>query len=318
MGVLRNKDSKACVLLNAQHLVGRNELVAHTWIKGQDISKQHATIYWNNGKWYLRDHSRNGTMVNGRHRLRDTVPLKAEDTLQFGRDKSTVWEMINDAPPSSYIKTRNKPVKVATVAARPGIPHLESTGISIFYEGERWHLEKENETIPLTHGTTFQSKGENWEFVFNEVPDETVDYGDILASTFFQFQISLDEENIGVNLVGKDWQIDLGERVHNYMLLALARKRLVDVKDGLKSTDQGWIDLEDLSYEMSKEFRRDIDPYHINLQIHRIRKQLLKSEPYGYLFSNVIERKKGTLRFAHRFLQIMKAGQSFGELLPNR
>ena len=68
---------------------------------------------------------------------------------------------------------------------------------------------------------------------------------------------------------------------------------------------------------MSKEFQREIDEYQVNTQVYRIRKLLLSLRPYGNLFTGVIERRTGELRFAHPFFRIEKEGRPLGEILPS-
>ena len=317
MGVIKKCHSEEYALLNAEHLIGRNSLIVHTVISQKDVSKSHGTIFWGNGIWNLRDHSRNGTLINGQHRHQETLSLKKGTVMQFGSDPETKWELIDSSPPTSYLRSTTHQNRILSLMMRDGIPFPDDDDISFYFTGDhRWRAEQAGKVIDLQDGTTLNWKDEAWVFVENDIMDDTEDYGVIVSSSYFRIELSADEERITVKVMGKDWALDLGERVHHYLLLALVRKRLLDRGQGYASADQGWLLMETLMKDMSKEFLKEVDEYQVNLQIHRLRKQLVKLQPYGYLFSSIIERRRGELRFAHKYFQIVKEGEVLAAALP--
>lgn len=324
MGVIRNHNSGECVLLYAQHVVGRNPLISNTYHSEEDISKSHATIFWENGGWKLHDHSRNGTMVNRQHLARIVTSLKEGDVVQFGNDEGTRWILYDEAAPTSYFISAEDSEKILSLASRKGVPSLDHPQVSYFYSiGRHLTLEREDVVLPLRSGTRvcFNDEGygsHEWIFVENHILDDTVDYGRLVQSTCFDIYLSADEERISIQIKGGDWGLDLGTRSHHYLLLSLARKRIEDCEAEFAISDQGWIDMEDLSKDFSLEFQKDVDEYTINMHIHRLRKQLMKSKPYGYLFSDVIERKKGMVRFAHPGFRIIKEDHCLAEYFPKQ
>ncbi|MCB9230758.1 MAG: FHA domain-containing protein [Bacteroidia bacterium] len=317
MGVIRNCETEEFVLLNVQHEVGRNLSIVNTCIAENDISKSHATLFWKNGGWNLQDHSRNGTLVNHNFIHHATIALKKGQIIQFGASPASKYQLVDESPPTSYLKASSGNKKVCALASREGIPFPDLPGVSFYFTpAHSWRAEVQGTPVDLRHGTALETTNERWIFHENSVLDETVDNGAMVASAWFRFMLSPDEERVMVQIVGKGLELDLGERNHHYLMLALARQRLCDLDSGLTNGDLGWMDISDLAHDLSREFLRDVDEYQINLQIHRIRKQMIELQPFGYLFSNIIERRKGELRFNHKYFQIVKEEVSQGEFLP--
>lgn len=302
------------MLLNAWHLFGRLKGTTHTWIASEDISRVHASIAWQDGQWSLCDQSRNGTIVEGNYIQHDRTKLVVGDQIKFGKRSITHWEMVSDSPPASYLESLQDKSKVIALTANPGIPNPEDDGVSFYYADCKWTMERQSIREDLQHGQVLQLQNENWRFVENEALDVTQNYVALSHSAVFKFSLSADEERIGVKIELNQLELDLGERVYHYLLLALARKRLVDVQHNYASGDQGWVATHDLIRDLSREMRREVDGYYLNVQIFRLRKQLCETEPMGYVFSNVIERRRGEIRFAAPQFKIFKEGQCIHEM----
>ena len=315
MAIIKNKSTGEIVYLNTQHTFGRNRNVANTYIAEKDISQSHALVSWRGSNWYLQDHSRNGTIVNGEYINNTAVKLSKGHKIQFGEHESTQWDIINVDPPSSYLRSVKDPNKVIELTSGHAFPNEEKPEILIYPEDAIWKLEKKGTIIDLIQNSRYIIDDEEYIFIENQVLEDTMDNGYVVNNAYFQFILSSDEEHINIKIITQNLELDLGERVHNYILLALARKRLEDVQMGAVIGDQGWMSIEDLLEDMSKEFGKELDPYYLNLKIYRIRKLLLETKPYGYLFSNIIERRYGEIRFAHQFFQILKEDQCIGEVL---
>lgn len=314
MAVLNHIQNGDLVLLKSQHVFGRDKSVSHTFFAENDVSRSHATIFWKDGHWHLRDHSRNGTQVKDKYVHRNTVKLSRGDTMQFGRNKMSRWELIDDAAPASYLQSVIDEDKILALTSCQGFPNPEDQKMSFFYgQDHRWKLETDGELIDLSHGTILRYGDDDWKFVENEVLDETVNHASLAENAFFQFNLSADEERISIKIVLNELELDLGERVYHYLLLALARQRLDHDEMDYVFADQGWMSIDDLTHDMSKEFRKEIDAYYLNLQIYRLRKQLLEMEPLGYMFSDIIERRKGEIRFAYQNFKIIKEDVCIGQ-----
>jgi hypothetical protein len=131
-----------------------------------------------------------------------------------------------------------------------------------------------------------------------------------LSDIIFMFQVSSDEEHTNVKLINAEHIIELGERVHHYLLITLARKRLKDAEDGFDLTSQGWIELSLLSKMIG------LDQSHLNIQIFRARNQLVQalsdnSKPFA-----MIERRRGDVRLGSFRFKIFRGSIIEGELNP--
>ncbi len=315
MAQIENIETKEIVILNSHHLFGRNVYACNTFINNQDVSRSHATIYWSNGHWFIQDHSRNGTLVNKEFIRKSVVKLDINTQLQFGSVHSTIWKILDIKPPSSYLKSltsRNRMLELETCHALPNDKKPEI----FFYKSENksWMAETREKTFDLTKGSRFVFNNEEWEFIENQAFQETLDYGHTIQNAYFKFCVSCDEEDIRIILITNVETYNLGRRSYSYLLLTLARKRLMDLKEGLAPENQGWISVEELEKDVSKELGHEIDAYYLNLQIYRLRKQLMELEPFGHLLVNVIERRLGELRFAFPQFEIVKDNAFIGEV----
>lgn len=317
MGVIKKRSTGEFVLLNCEHVFGRNGSRVNTVIQGFDVSRSHATIRWRRRQWVLQDHSMNGTLVNNIYGNQKAIPLKQGDMIKFGQGGLAEWELIDGSPPASYLRSLTFPDNILVLAERPGIPAPDHSEIS-FYLGrdKRWKAESSNLVIDLVDGIKLKFGDQEWRFFENGTMETTQNLGNNVDNAHVLFKLSPDEEQLTVSVNGKGWTLDLGERAHHSLLLALARKRLQDIENGFQAEDAGWMNAHQLRDDLEKELRREVDEYQINLHIHRLRKQLLKQEPFGYLFTNLVERRRGELRFSHPYIQIVKEGKTMGSYLP--
>lgn len=309
-----NNHTQEVINLHAQHVFGRNARASTTYLEENDVSLSHAAVSWENGQWLLHDHSRNGTMVNFKHVHHTSVKLAPNDVIQFSSNEGSSWKLISTSPPCSYLinPVGNQYIELIS----EGIDsHRDLPEVSFYFSGEEWHAEVQNEVILLEDGKCYEWSGCEWLFVKNEALEQTISNQDLLKRAHFLFELTPDEEHIFLTLVINDLKFELGERAYNPILLALARKRLKDYQDLAIVKEQGWMAKNKLIREVSKEILKDIDQYYLNVQIYRIRKYLLNMKPFGYLFSGVVERRQGELRFAHQFFQIKKENRIVGEVM---
>ncbi len=316
MATIQNTATKQLIYLNNQHTFGRNQQTSNTYLSGPDISQFHALILWKNNSWHLQDQSRNGTLINGKFLNNATIAIKKDTNIKFGEDPSASWTVLDCLPPNSYLKALDGSEEIIELDSYYTFPNEKNPEYSIYQSGEGWKLEQQEIIKDLTPNQQYLLNNKSYAFFENKSLEDTMDMGFQSSDAYFQFILSADEEHINLKLIIKNKKIDLGERVHNYILLALARKRYNDFKMGYTSIDQGWFMVEELLEELSKELNKEIDIYYVNLNIHRVRKLLLNIKPYGNLFSNIIERRPKLLRFSHPYFQIIKEEKSIGEILP--
>lgn len=127
----------------------------------------------------------------------------------------------------------------------------------------------------------------------------------------FDFRVSTNEEHAYLRLACEGSAlIDLGERVHHYSLLTLARRRLGDAAQGLDPSSQGWVDTEQLSRMLG------LDPATLNIQIFRARRQIARALPAHARLPEIIERRRGELRLGALHFSIVRGSAIEGECAP--
>jgi hypothetical protein len=102
----------------------------------------------------------------------------------------------------------------------------------------------------------------------------------------------------------------MGERNHHYLLLLLARQRLIDSEDGVHPSEQGWID-KNILINMT-----GIIEQHINIHLHRFRKRVASLTSHTTTLQQIIERRPGELRFAYKDI-IIEDSCSMAQLCNN-
>ncbi len=129
--------------------------------------------------------------------------------------------------------------------------------------------------------------------------------------TLLSFYVSLNEEHAFLKIaLDERRELDLGERVHHYSLLTLARRRLADAGAGMDPSSQGWIEMTELSRMLG------IDASHLNIQLYRARNQLARAMPPGCRPPILVERRRGELRLAGLPFRIVRGSGLEGGLDP--
>ena len=309
MGILRNSKTKETIYLKSHHIFGRNREKADTALPNKDISQIHASVRWNGWQWLLTDFSRNGTWIDGDRIVSgEKIELKEGTTIRFSSLGGSDWVLIDQAPPANVLVPLEGNGPVVILDRFHGLPNEAQPDISIYLSQQGdWVYENENGVHPLKNGDIIDHSEGGWRFFCAEPVDMTISRK--MAKTIkFLFQVSMDEEHVFLKVQVDQTVIDLGERAHHYMLLTLARQRLKDAMDGADPDTQGWIETDRLAHMLG------LDQRHLNIQIHRSRKQIndalnaLQNSPH------VIERRSGGLRFGYSGFHIMRGSTMEGAL----
>jgi hypothetical protein len=297
MAILYDQATGADVILRSPHVFGRHALKCDTVLGNVDASHIHATILWNGAAWELRDHSRNGTLVDGK-RLAANRPhgLAAGQRIQFGPASTHTFRVASlDAPSAMLVPLgpdAGAPVALERAHLLPGDAQPE--GVILRRADGRWIWDSADGSRALATGDTVRTSRHAWTFILPSALDATLDAGawPLRARTAcFHFTVSQDEEHTRLVVQHGDEWIDLGERTHHYALLILARQRRDDAARALDETSQGWIDIARLSRMLG------LDASHLNIQIFRARKQLAQALPEPAAADCYIERRRGDVRF---------------------
>ncbi len=133
------------------------------------------------------------------------------------------------------------------------------------------------------------------------------------SSLHLRLQVSLNEEHVTCTIgIGHAQCADLGERGHHYCLLTLVRRRMDDARRGLDASSQGWIGNAALAAMLG------LDVSHLNVQVHRLRRQILHALPPGVEPFEVIERRRGEIRFGSLAVSVVRGSVHEGSFWPQR
>ena len=296
-----------CVIMSI-HVFGRDRDRVSTYVDGAAVSRIHASMIWKQDHWYFSDFSKNGTLINGKKIYSQGLKLTKGDVMQFGHEEADQWQIMDDSAPSSYLISRGAFHEIIVLNEQANQP-AGTSGLQFHFIPEKgWFAQDEGKELRLLPGESYKLSGRHWLFVENELLSDTLDDLGDLSASYFEFHLSPDEEHIDLKLFVRSQLTDLGERAHNYLCLALARRRIEDIEAGYEPADQGWINTADLLADLSREQQQEVDVYYLNLQVHRFRQLLSKSQPYGFYFTEVLERRKNEIRFGHKSLVVIKEG----------
>ena len=315
MATLIHQSTRKKLVVRAAHTFGRNPASAQTVLLASDTSQINASIRWNNQRWELLDHSRNGSFIDGRRLPANTwAEISVGQILQFGHSPDSLWQVFDLNPPATLLFALDDDVPpkllnpIQNLLPNDEAPefsvHIANTGL--------WVMENENGVVNLRDGETLHFAGKRWEFVCSPQLQETVDMRstkrDEVHQVRFHFHASQNEEHVSLQIEIGERKIDLAERTHHYSLLMLARQRLADKQRGLDQVSQGWLALSQLSQMLGLEIA------HINIQIFRARNQLMQTIPEALTWPELVERRRGEVRFGALNFSIVHGNQREGEL----
>ncbi|MBL4659583.1 MAG: FHA domain-containing protein [Alcanivoracaceae bacterium] len=305
MATLLNTKSNKMTLLRSQHIFGRHSGSSNSLLDNPEASRLHASILWNGSCWLLQDTSSNGTFINNKAIIAGVKRrLKIGDTIRFGALNAYPWVFNSDDAPKSMLvpieSSSAPPVELEGIVV---LPNDNSPEITLYQaQDSEWVCETELGIIKLEAGLKISTKNSSWYFVNADTFDSTKKaeqtHSNISAPINLSFTVSKNEEHVSLCILFNNHPIDLGERTHHYLLLILARKRMTDNQSGIDDSEQGWIDKSLLSQQTG------LDENYINIQIYRFRKQLIKVIPSAMQLIQIIERRRGELRFALKSVEI--------------
>jgi hypothetical protein len=188
------------------------------------------------------------------------------------------------------------------------LPNEKAPELVMFIDSvqQQWFVErlgvKHVEAIALNEGDIIEFAGQSWQLKLSHIAqatEQSVTIRHKLNQLSFTFDLSLDEEHTRLRVETPDENIEFFELSHHYLTLNLARYRAADISAGLDSQHQGWVYPEQLLKGLG------VDISHLNIQIHRARKQF--SDTVNVLDSQCfLERYAGKLRFGGSQFKIKK------------
>jgi len=305
MAILLNCTTRQRLFLRAEHVFGRS-LMADTRLDHADASLLHASIRWTGHAWELRDHSRNGIVINSKMAARKRpTALTVGAILELCRNDRSTWIVENLSEPKTVLWPSDEDSPLISLAEFNVLPSKKAKELSIRQTpGGQWFCDQGRRSRPLRDGDEVRFGGKSWYFMSGRAVQETVDVvsaRDVgAAELVLHFHVSLDEEHVSLQIIGAQNVIDLGERTHHYCLLTLLRKRLSDARLNFEVDAQGWIELDALAKMLAA------DTSHVNIQIFRARKQIARALPATWTLPDIVERRRGAVRFGNCGARIVR------------
>ena len=275
--------------MGTQVLVGRGpecDLTLDTRL----ASATHALIHWTGAGWTARDiGSRNGTWL-GDTRLDPAkdVPILQGALLSFG-DRTERWELVHAGPPGPVAARDDGAIAVAN-AGLLALPDTAQPEVLVLPDQDRWVIEREEDTCPAHDGQTFDLDGRRWILHLPRTPvhaplASTLDIGvEHLEQVSLIFSVSQDEEHVELEILSPSQRVSLSPRNHHFVLLALARAREEDRRQGAAEAERGWVYQDDLCRMIRA------DPALLSLHLFRAREQVAEA---GLPFAaRLVERRR--------------------------
>lgn len=313
MAIMENLLTGEKVFLKSHHVFGRNKEKSDTYLAHKEISQIHASIRWDGWEWLANDHSRNGVWIDGIRLVPGkNTGLKQGSVIRFSSGDVSSWKMIDHTPPTTVLIPLPEYGPVIKLTSFHVLPDESTPDISIYTsQTGQWVCENEDGVTPLKSLDIINHSRGKWQFFCAEPVESTISMVDEQPIRF-SFFVSIDEEHVVLKIHHGDHIIDLGERVHHYLLLTLARQRLEDAQKGADQETQGWIDVDRVNDMLC------LAPSHLNIQIFRIRKQFSAALPNFLSLPQVVERRVGDLRFGYSDFKILRGSTIEGNLCKGK
>lgn len=297
----------------AYNRVGRNSAMVDTLVELPKVSRIHAVIEWENRQWIIRDLSMNGIWLNGKRMAsKSSARLQCGDRIILAGESETEFTMLDDSAPFDYLHGTNN--AVIPLQEYNFLPSEDSAEVVLYYHPSEqvWHCEYVNLGLPfvLSEQEKIQLQGQEWQLRCCQIPNSAATTPAQSDPFEYVFNVSQDEEETSIVLHSTDQHIDLNARSHHYLTMLLARYKLQHLQQGIAdSINCGWIP--------AKQLERDLglSENHLNIQVHRARKQFVEELKTHLLTHNLIERSRGKLRFSGARFTIYKGGKLEGSSL---
>lgn len=316
MATLQEENSHHLLYLRNLHIFGRDPSRSDTLLSNADASQLHASIRWNGLVWEITDHSRNGTLLDGKRLSANQKNVLSEgQLLRFGPMAASSWRVRDLAPPCAMLIAQGG---AGVSIALHGFHFLpdETTALTTVYLSAtgQWMAEDETGSRVLQDGDLVTAGPQTWKFSHAgaiEITCEAKSHAQqVVTPVMFDFVASQNEEHIYLKIRQAQRVIDLGERTHHYCLLTLARQRIADSRHGMDVASQGWLSVEELATMLG------LDVPHVNTQLFRSRNQIVRELPDDSHLSNVIERRRGEVRFGAFHFKIVRGIAQEAEFVP--
>jgi hypothetical protein len=243
---MKTKDGRDSVLLR-DHLIGRSPDCC-LQLDHPSVSGRHASVRWNGDVWELQDlGSTNGTYLDGvRVEIGSRPQLKEGSVLSFGVD-STEWVLVDACSPGPVAVALEGNHVIHEQGGLLALPSPDDPQVSIYRDRDGYWVAEETSGIRrLSNSGVIVAGGMSWRFDAGGAVVATVgSYEGVPtpSNIRLEFMVSLNEEQVDITVVHEAKRVSLKPRVHHYLLLTLARQRIIDqANPSLPDSSHGWID----------------------------------------------------------------------------
>ena len=299
MAMLTCENSCKSIYLRDFHRLGRLAHSVDTLFNYPEITRIHAIIEWVEPNWYIRDLSKNGIWLNGKKLEKQSKSqLALHDKISFSEINKVSYQLTSIEPPKDLLlPVDNSSLDAIELERYHFLPNNQDPKIIVYFDPHKytWCYEDtdDHQLMTLEDGDTITVEAQQWQLFKAEMASQenTIDLNPFPSDDIqFIFSLSLDEEQTELKVKHNGKLLDLDVRSHHYLTVLLARYKLADIKNKFEFDVQGWVQVKKLARDLG------INECHVNIQIHRARKQFIES------LTNVsadllIERKRGKVRF---------------------
>jgi len=207
------------------------------------VSRHHAQLSWSNGFWELTDlDSQNGTSLCGQF----LEPGKSQRlfrgaTFHVGGPDGVAFRLVDIQPPAPFVVLpdgTHRSLDDDVVC----LPSNDEPTMRMARAGAECLVETDAASYAFVGWRSFATSHGSYH-VF--VPDPSAVTCDLMRPHLDElriaFDVSSDEERVGIRLKGRTPDIRLRTRSLNYMLLTLARLRLREQQGGVPEDEAGWV-----------------------------------------------------------------------------
>ncbi|GGE99594.1 FHA domain-containing protein [Pseudoalteromonas gelatinilytica] len=309
MAVLICKDSGKSIYLRDFHRFGRLAHSVDTLLNYPEVTRIHAVIEWVGPHWYIRDLSKNGVWLNGKKLEKQTKSLLSlHDYISFSEVNNVAYQLVSIEPPKDLLlPVSNDSLDAIELERYHFLPNNQDPKIIVYFDPNKytWCYENtdDHQLMALEDSDIITIDDQQWQLFKAEMTSQenTIDLSPPASTDDieFIFSLSLDEEQTELKVKHNDELQDFDVRSHHYLTVLLARYKLADIKNHFAPEVQGWVQVKKLARDLG------INECHVNIQIHRARKQFIES--FNFMSADtLIERKRGKVRFGGEHYVIYK------------
>ena len=315
MAYLKELSTQRPHFLSQTHLLGRTK-TANSFVCDSAVSKSHALIEWQRSHWTIRDISKNGTWINHKKITpNNSHALSEGDHILLPGDSATEFRVESTAAPCNRLIPINnsKPYRQEIPLKDYSLlPNADQPEVAVYFDPKRncWRLTQftsveQSSSIELAHNQIIHLANTQWQVKLIDTQEATLNFqpSSLKASDLsYRFDLSQDEETTKLQVYFLGKRYCLKAFTHHYLLATLARYRARDAQAGINPIAQGWVGVDQLSKDLG------INNIHLNIQIHRARKQFLKQLGQWLDTDYLIQREPGKIRFGGQVMQLFKGG----------